>query len=93
MSSLGIYLTGGQTTDEHGRAMILRGMDASNSAAQPRGIILHAAPYVSDAFAKAHGRVGRSWGCPAVDYKYRNLIIDELQGGSVMLGYHSNLDR
>jgi hypothetical protein len=37
-----------------------------NDAAYRRAIVMHGADYVSDAFAAMHKRIGRSWGCPAV---------------------------
>lgn len=85
-SALGIYLTGKQYDGEHGRSLMLLGMEATNSHALQREIDMHAAEYVSDAVA-ARGMIGRSWGCPAIDYKHRDHIINELMGGAVLLAY------
>lgn len=87
MSSLGLYLTGGEYYGGNGRSLRLHGLEASNSAAAARAIVLHGSDYVSDAFIRAHGRLGRSWGCPAVEQRYLNGLIEALKGGSVLLIY------
>ena len=87
-SSLGLYLTGEQYDGEHGRALRLRGMESTNNRAESRGVVMHGAGYVSDEVAQ-NGMVGRSWGCTAIDFRYRDHIISELKGGAVLLVYHS----
>ncbi len=87
-SSLGLYLTANEYRGKHGRSMRLRGLESTNSNAMSRAIVLHGAKYVNDA-AAARGRIGRSWGCPAVDMKYKDRIIDHLKGGSVFIIHHS----
>lgn len=78
MSSLGFYLTGGLYSGKHGRSMYLHGLESSNSAAYERAIVMHGADYVQP------GSVGRSWGCPAIEMKYINSLLPELQGGSLL---------
>jgi hypothetical protein len=90
MSSLGIYLTGDAiVSPRHGPAMLLHGMEPTNDNALRREIILHGADYVSDAFIRKNGRLGRSLGCPAVENGVVKRLVDELKGGSVMLIYKS----
>lgn len=89
MSSLGIYLTGGEYEGAHGRSMRLRGMESTNSAAEERAIVMHKADYVSQAFIDKNGMLGRSWGCPAVENRYIDRLIDQLDGGAVLLIYRS----
>ena len=43
--------------------MRLAGLDPTNNNAEPRAIVIHAAPYVSAAMARDLGKVGRSQGC------------------------------
>ena len=88
-SSLGVYLTGEEYQGGHGRSLKLRGMEASNASAEPRGVVLHSAAYVSPEAARSPGMIGRSWGCPAVSEADRDRIIDELHDGAVLLIYHS----
>ncbi|HUP56550.1 MAG TPA: murein L,D-transpeptidase catalytic domain family protein, partial [Bdellovibrionota bacterium] len=85
MSSLGIYVTGVEYEGQHGRSMRLHGMEATNSAAEERAIVLHAADYVSYEFIRSNGYLGRSWGCPVIEQRFRDRIVSQLKDGSVML--------
>jgi hypothetical protein len=90
MSSLGLYLTGDAiTSPKHGPAMLLHGQEATNDNALKREIIFHGADYVSDEFIRKNGRLGRSLGCPAVEYGVVARLVDELKGGSVMVTHRS----
>jgi hypothetical protein len=91
-SSVGIYLTGNEYVGEHGLSMTLRGMEASNSNAEAREIVLHGADYVSEEFIKQTGRLGRSLGCTAVSLQYSTELTRKLEGGSVYYIYHSHTD-
>jgi hypothetical protein len=87
-SSLGLYLTGEEYQGKHGRSLKLHGMEASNNMAESRAVVIHGADYVTDAAAR-DGSIGRSWGCPAVDFKHLDRIIDALRGGAALLAYRS----
>jgi hypothetical protein len=80
-SSLGFYQTLGTYRGANGYSLRLRGLDATNSNAEKRAIVIHPAKYVSEAKAKA----GRSWGCPALDPKISRTIINKIKGGSILL--------
>ena len=45
---------------------------------------MHGAHYVSKDYVKKYGRIGRSEGCPALDHKFTNKVIDELKHGSFL---------
>jgi hypothetical protein len=81
-SSLGFYVTGEKYQGKHGLSMRLDGMEATNSNARERAIVMHAADYVNEGFAKARGYIGRSWGCPAVSPELNEPIIKEIGNGS-----------
>jgi L,D-transpeptidase catalytic domain len=65
-TSAGAYLTGALYTGAHGHSLRLEGLDATNSNALARAIVVHAAWYVNDAVADYSGILGRSEGCFAV---------------------------
>jgi len=84
-SSLGFFLTKGTYYGKHGLSLRLEGLDSLyNSNAEKRAIVLHAADYVSAAFIKLYGRLGRSFGCPAVSPKKSKRIIELIKDGSVI---------
>ncbi|MCD6227236.1 murein L,D-transpeptidase catalytic domain family protein [Candidatus Micrarchaeota archaeon] len=63
-----------------------------NDNTKSRGVYIHKAiynglTYVSDDFAKAHGYVGESQGCLAVDPKVSDELIDTVKGGSGIFIY------
>lgn len=81
-TSKGLYRVGKKIfSPKHGDALLLHGLDAGvNSAAEKREIIMHAASYVGADFIAAHGRLGRSFGCPAVAQEVMPKVIDLLEG-------------
>ena len=87
-TSLGVFVTGDTYFGGNGYSLRLEGLEPGvNDLARPRAIVMHGAPYVSQEFAAQHGRIGRSWGCPAVSQKVAREMIDTLKGGSVVFSY------
>lgn len=88
-TSLGLYRVGDKiTSPKHGPALQLDGLDKGvNDKALDREIIMHGADYVSAPFIAEHGRLGRSWGCPAVPEAEMARIIDLLAGGGLLYVY------
>lgn len=88
-SSLGLYVTSDVYMGKHGRSLKLEGLEKGwNDNALARGIVVHAAAYVTDAFATTEGRLGRSWGCPALNPQVASKVIDAIKGGSAMFAYY-----
>lgn len=84
-SSLGFYLTGEVYYGKHGRSLRLDGLDPGfNSNARKRAIVLHGADYVSQGFIDRIGRLGRSYGCPAVPVTLSDEIIDQIREKTVL---------
>lgn len=81
-TSKGLYRVGARIqSPKHGDALLLHGLDAGvNSAARSREIIIHGADYVGAAFIAQHGRLGRSFGCPAVAPEVMPLVMELLEG-------------
>lgn len=88
MSSLGFYLTGETYTGENGYSLRLDGLEKGiNDHARAREIVIHGAAYVSAEFINKYGRLGRSWGCPALPPGVSKEIIDLISGGSCLFIY------
>ena len=86
MSSLGFYRTVPTTyVGKHGLPLKIAGMDPDfNSNAESRAVVVHGAEYVCDDFVKAHGRLGRSQGCPVLPVAETDAIVRAIQGGAVL---------
>jgi hypothetical protein len=87
-SSLGLYLTGGTYTGGNGYSLILKGLDSGvNDRAEARHIVMHGAWYVSAEQVRQQGRLGRSWGCPALSQDTAPRVIDTIKGGTFVFAY------
>ncbi|WP_081867546.1 murein L,D-transpeptidase catalytic domain family protein [Hymenobacter sp. IS2118] len=86
MSSLGFYRTAPTTyTGKHGLSLRLTGLDPGyNTNAESRAVVIHGADYVCQDFVKAHGRLGRSQGCPALPVAETTAIVRAIKGGSIL---------
>jgi hypothetical protein len=88
-SSLGLFRTDETFEGEHGYALRLDGLEPGvNDRARERAIVVHGARYVSDDFVASWGRLGRSWGCPAVSPAVERPLVDAIQGGSALVAYY-----
>ncbi len=88
-SSLGLYQTLGTYEGDNGYSLRLQGLDAGfNDHAFARSVVIHGAPYVSRRFAQREGRLGRSWGCPAVSTRVAGRVIDSLKNGQMVFSYY-----
>ncbi|WP_421837726.1 murein L,D-transpeptidase catalytic domain family protein [Novosphingobium sp.] len=83
-SSRGSYVTGELYYGKHGRSRRLVGLDPDNDRAMERGIVIHAASYVSPAVVAAQGRVGRSQGCFAVNPREITQVLETLGPGRLL---------
>ena len=88
-TSLGLYRVGARIeSPKHGAALLLDGLDRGvNDKARSREVIIHAAPYVSADFVARQGRLGRSWGCPAVSAADMPKMIELLRDGGLLYVY------
>jgi hypothetical protein len=87
-TSLGLFLTGGTYEGGNGYSLKLQGLDRGfNDRAEERHIVMHGAWYVSPEQIRSQGRLGRSWGCPALSQEIAPAVIDTIKGGSFVFSY------
>jgi len=88
-SSVGLYLTANSYVGHRGYALKLKGLEPGiNDRAFRRAVVIHGAPYVSQSFADKYGRLGRSWGCPAVSKQVIKPLVDEIKQGTLVFAYY-----
>lgn len=89
-SSLGFYLTGEKYIGKYGLSLRLDGLESGfNTNARARAIVMHPANYVNASITKSLGRLGRSFGCPAIPYKDSDKVVKMISDKSVMFIYSS----
>jgi hypothetical protein len=87
-TSLGLFLTADTYEGGNGYSLKLKGLDEGfNDLAEARHIVMHGAWYVSAEHARQYGRLGRSWGCPALPLEKAHSVIDRVKGGSFVYAY------
>jgi hypothetical protein len=92
-SSIGGFESAGTYIGHNGYSLRLRGLEPGfNDRAMERAIVVHGAPYVSDALVQSQGRLGRSFGCPAVRPAIARPLIDTLSEGSFLFAYYPDAD-
>lgn len=88
-SSLGLFVTGDTYVGSNGYSLRLDGLEPGfNARARQRAIVMHGAPYVDARLAASQGRIGRSWGCPALREGIARQVIDTIRGGGVIFAYY-----
>lgn len=87
-TSLGLFRTAEPYIGHNGYSLRLDGLEKGrNDNARDRAIVIHGAPYVNAATAKANGYLGRSLGCPAVRPEIARRLIDAVKGGGLLFAY------
>lgn len=85
-SCLGAFKTAETYNGGNGKSLKLDGLDATNSNARERLIVMHASDYVNENDSSIPGR---SYGCPAMDDSVAFGVIDKLKGGSLLLSHYN----
>jgi hypothetical protein len=87
-SSLGLFLTDDTYVGANGYSLRMHGLNPGiNDAALERYIVMHGADYVDPEIARRQGRLGRSWGCPAVRQAVARPMIDALKHGQFLYAH------
>jgi len=84
-TSEGAFLTADEYVGAHGRSLRLAGLDTSNSNAQARAIVIHAAWYVGPDIVRSQGMLGRSEGCFAVSEADLTRVLRQLAPGRLLV--------
>ncbi|MGN6376375.1 MAG: murein L,D-transpeptidase catalytic domain family protein [Sphingomonas sp.] len=84
-TSEGAYRTADYYVGKHGKSMRVQGLEATNSNAESRAIVVHGAWYVSDDMIRQHGMLGRSEGCFAVAEEHLPEVLTRLGPGRLLL--------
>lgn len=89
-SSLGFFITEHPIIGSHtGFSLMIEGVEKGfNDNAVKRAIIVHGADYANENYIKKYGRLGRSWGCPALPANLSKLIIETIKGGTCLFIYN-----
>ena len=87
-SSLGFYLTAETYQGGNGFSLRLDGLEKGiNDQARPRAVVIHGADYCSENVIRSSGRLGRSYGCPALPRELNANIINTIKDGSLLYIY------
>jgi hypothetical protein len=88
-SSLGFYITEDTYLGKNGYSLRLNGIEKDiNDNAKERAIVIHGADYVSKNYINKYGRIGRSFGCPALPLEQNKEIIDLIKNNTCLFIYY-----
>ena len=87
-SSLGFFVTENTYEGKHGYSLIINGLEEGiNDKAKERAIVIHSAGYANPSVISSSGRLGRSFGCPALPEDISTPIIDTIKNGTLLFIY------
>ncbi len=88
-SSLGPFRTLEAYDGRNGYSLRMAGLEPGiNDRAYDRALVIHGAQYVNAKLAGKQGRLGRSWGCPAVRTAVAQKLIDVLKDGQFVFAWY-----
>lgn len=92
-SSLGFYVTENTYQGGNGYSLVLNGLERGiNDQAKARAVVIHGADYCSQDIINKTGRLGRSYGCPALPREINGPIINTIKNGTMLYIYADNKD-
>lgn len=90
-SSLGFFVTGTTYHGEYGYSLYLYGMEQGfNDKAKARRIVVHGAYYVGSPMIQQYGKIGQTFGCPALPAGPHITIIDTIKGGTCLFQFYDD---
>lgn len=88
-SSLGLFRTAETYQGGNGYSLRMDGLEPGiNDHARDRAVVMHGAWYVDPDMAIRQGRLGRSYGCPALRPEVATEVIDSLKQGQLLFAYY-----
>ncbi|MCK4903949.1 MAG: murein L,D-transpeptidase catalytic domain family protein, partial [Candidatus Marinimicrobia bacterium] len=82
------FITAETYIGSNGYSLRIDGIEKGiNHNARKRDIVIHKADYVSEDFIEQEGRLGRSWGCPALPNELSKDIINIIKEGTCIFVY------
>ena len=88
-SSLGLFSAAETYVGGNGYSLRMDGLEPGfNDRARERLLVIHGADYVNPVQAKKQGRLGRSYGCPALRRAVADGVIDSLKDGQLVFAYY-----
>lgn len=90
-SSIGLFAGAETYRGNNGYSLRLDGLEPGiNDRARERLLVMHGADYVDPVQGQRQGRLGRSWGCPALRPEVAREVIDALKDGQLLFAYSSD---
>lgn len=87
-SSIGLFAGAETYQGNNGYSLRLDGLEPGiNDHARERLLVMHGADYVDPVQGRRQGRLGRSWGCPALRPEIAREMIDALKDGQLLFAY------
>lgn len=91
-SSLGLFSAAETYVGENGLSLRMDGLEPGvNDRARERLLVIHGADYVDPVQAQRQGRLGRSYGCPALRRAVAHEVIDSLRDGQLVFAYYPDM--
>lgn len=88
-TSIGLFVARETYVGSNGYSLRMDGLEPGfNGRARERAIVMHGAPYVDARTAAMQGRLGRSWGCPALRDAVARQVIDTVREGGIIFSYY-----
>jgi hypothetical protein len=88
-SSIGVFVTRQPYMGHLGYALRLSGLEEGiNDNAYRRAVVIHGARYVNEDTIRKYGRIGRSWGCPAVSQSLTKPLINTIKNNTLVFVYY-----
>ena len=92
-SSLGMMRGAEDYIGTWGQAMRIEGLESGyNDNVRSRAIVLHGAEYAREEFVDTYGVAGLSWGCPAVDDREVDDVVDFAMDGTLLFFWYPDGD-